>query len=116
MYYRGGNVAKNWMWMDEGIPTATINKPAQKVAFGDNAYHDEGPSSGLNARYAIQTAVWYPPREKYLGIPDVLGPHSRGYNVGYYDGHVKWRRPSSLRVGDFRAPGSQPPVPGYPGE
>jgi prepilin-type N-terminal cleavage/methylation domain-containing protein/prepilin-type processing-associated H-X9-DG protein len=90
MYYRGGNVAKNWMWMDEGIPTATINKPAQKVAFGDNAYHDQGPSSGLNLRYAIQTAVWYPPREKYLGIPDVLGPHSRGYNVGYYDGHVKW--------------------------
>jgi len=42
--------------------------------------------------------------------------HSGGFNALHYDGHVKWQRPSSLRVADFRAPGSVPPVPGYPGE
>ncbi len=42
--------------------------------------------------------------------------HSGGFNGLHYDGHVKWRRPSSLHVADFRLPGSPPPVAGYPGE
>jgi len=46
----------------------------------------------------------YPPR------------HNGGLNFLYYDGHVKWRRPSSLRVADFREPGYPPAVSGYPGE
>jgi len=81
------------MWMDEGVSLAAVNKPAQKVAFGDNAFLDNGPSTpkDLNYTYGIQVGVWYPPRAKYLGTAtDVPGPHMRGYNVGYYDGHVKW--------------------------
>jgi prepilin-type N-terminal cleavage/methylation domain-containing protein/prepilin-type processing-associated H-X9-DG protein len=42
--------------------------------------------------------------------------HSGGFNTLLYDGHVKWRRPSTLHVADFRLPGSPPPVAGYPGE
>ena len=90
LYYRGGNLVQNFRWMDEGVSLAAIVKPAQKVAFGDNAFHDSGPSTGPNYLYAIQVAVWYPPRLQYLGIPDYPGPHIRGFNVGFQDGHAKW--------------------------
>jgi prepilin-type processing-associated H-X9-DG protein len=42
--------------------------------------------------------------------------HNGGLNMLYYDGHVKWQRPSKLRVADLREPGYAPPVAGYPGE
>jgi prepilin-type N-terminal cleavage/methylation domain-containing protein/prepilin-type processing-associated H-X9-DG protein len=88
VYDRSGTPTR---YLDEGMPMAAINKPVLKVAFGDTAYNDAGPGKpSLNWTYSIQAAVWYPPRAKYLGIPDIPGPHQRGYNVGYHDGHVKW--------------------------
>jgi prepilin-type N-terminal cleavage/methylation domain-containing protein/prepilin-type processing-associated H-X9-DG protein len=36
--------------------------------------------------------------------------HTGGFNALFYDGHVKWRRPESLRDSDFRIPGSPPPT------
>jgi hypothetical protein len=34
----------------------------------------------------------------------------------YYDAHAAFVLPASLRVRNFREPGSLPPVAGYPGE
>ncbi|MGV3719709.1 MAG: H-X9-DG-CTERM domain-containing protein, partial [Actinomycetota bacterium] len=40
----------------------------------------------------------YPPR------------HQKGLNVLFYDGHVSWRNPSTLRDSEFRVPGTPPPA------
>ena len=64
-----------------------------------------------------------PPRPPY--VPFVGGSasethyptrHSGRLNGLFYDAHVQALKPANLSVRNFREPGSQPAVPGYPGE
>jgi prepilin-type processing-associated H-X9-DG protein len=60
-----------------------------------------------------------PPRPPWLPFTDTnhYPPrHGPGLNGLFYDGHVALLHPTLLSVQNFREPGSDPPVPGYPGE
>ena len=60
-----------------------------------------------------------PPRPPWLSFTNEshYPPRHAGRMTGlFYDGHVQVLRPASLRVGNFREPGSLPIVSGYPAE
>ena len=54
--------------------------------------------------------------ERSLPGPFPAGGERETTNGLFYDGHAALLKPSSLRVSNFREPGSAPPVSGYPGE
>jgi prepilin-type N-terminal cleavage/methylation domain-containing protein/prepilin-type processing-associated H-X9-DG protein len=73
--------------------------------------HARTPGCADTTNYA--TAPAKPPFTPVTGTPSATHyplRHSEGMNVLYYDGHVKWRKPSGLRDSDFRVPGSPPPT------
>lgn len=97
-----------------GMPDALVSSPAERLAVWDHCRTPgcagaAGPGDG-----------GHPPFVPFAGDPEseLHYPlrHHGGANFLYHDGHVKWLRPTSLRVGLFREPGSAPPVPGYPGQ
>ena len=60
-----------------------------------------------------------PPRPPWLPFTDESHyplRHGSGFNGLFYDSHVVMVNPRQLRVTSFREPGSEPPVPDYPGE
>jgi prepilin-type N-terminal cleavage/methylation domain-containing protein/prepilin-type processing-associated H-X9-DG protein len=63
--------------------------------------------------------VTVPPRPPWVPFDNTSHyptRHSGRLNALFYDAHVELIRPASLRVGNFREPGTLPAVPGYPGE
>jgi prepilin-type N-terminal cleavage/methylation domain-containing protein/prepilin-type processing-associated H-X9-DG protein len=96
-----------------GLADGAIQDPAGILVVWDHA-KTPGCADTTNYKQAPR-----PPFTPFVGTgSETHYPtrHSGGFNALHYDGHVKWIRPSNLRVADFRAPGSPPPVPGYPGE
>jgi len=97
-----------------GMPDANVSVPADRAVIWD---HRRTPGCADTTNY---TSNPRPPFTPFEGITasETHYPtrHLGGGNFLYYDGHVKWRRPSSLRVADFREPASGPAVAGYPGE
>jgi prepilin-type N-terminal cleavage/methylation domain-containing protein/prepilin-type processing-associated H-X9-DG protein len=97
-----------------GMSDAAVSDGAARLVVWDHrrtpgCAGDVGPGGGPRAPCTPfvggpESELHYPPR------------HLGGGNFLYYDGHVKWLQPGSLRVGMFREPGSPPPVPDYPGE
>jgi len=71
--------------------------------------HARTPGCADTTNYA--TAPQKPPFTPVISPPAATHyplRHSEGFNVLFYDGHVRWRRPTSLRDSDFRVPGSPP--------
>lgn len=59
------------------------------------------------------TAPQKPPFTPVTGAPAATHypvRHNDGMNALFYDGHVSFRKPGSLRDSDFRIPGSPPPT------
>lgn len=97
-----------------GLPDSYCTDPALRTVVWD---HRRTPGCADTTNYTAN------PRPPFLPFEGVSGSethyptrHSGGCNFLFYDGHVKWSRPSSLRVANFREPGSIPYIPAYPGE
>ncbi|MBV9470241.1 MAG: prepilin-type N-terminal cleavage/methylation domain-containing protein [Abitibacteriaceae bacterium] len=97
----------------EGLPDAEVREnPAEILIIWE---HDLGPGCAG----AAATGGPRPPVTPFTGsfaAPHYAPRHNGGMNGLFYDGHVKWINPANLRVRNFREPGSEPPVPGFPGE
>src|SRR5439155_19025685 len=81
----------------------------QQIGLACLLYRGDNHDVNVPYRYCPDTlsdpyTSHYPPR------------HGRGLNGLFYDGHAGWQSPESLRVNNFREPGSPPVVPEYPGE
>jgi prepilin-type N-terminal cleavage/methylation domain-containing protein/prepilin-type processing-associated H-X9-DG protein len=96
-----------------GLPDGAIQDPAGILVVWD---HAKTPGCADTTNYKKAPRPPFTPFEGTGSETHYPTRHSGGFNGLHYDGHVKWMRPSNLRVADFRAPGSVPPVPGYPGE
>jgi prepilin-type processing-associated H-X9-DG protein len=77
---------------------------ARTPGCADTTHYKQAPRPPFTPFVGTAAITHYPDR------------HSGGFNVLYYDCHVKWVRPDNLRVKDFREPGYPPAVAGYPGE
>ena len=90
-------------------PDAFVSHTSERLIIWD---HRRSPGCSDSRVAAPPRPPWvpfdntshYPPR------------HGQGMNGLFYDGHAALIKPSSLRVANFREPGSAPPVSGYPGE
>lgn len=97
-----------------GMPDGYVTDPSNRAVVWD---HRRTPGCADTTNYTAN------PRPPFLPFEGISGSethyptrHSGGCNFLFYDGHVKWYRPSMLRVSNFREPGSLPYVPSYPGE
>jgi prepilin-type N-terminal cleavage/methylation domain-containing protein/prepilin-type processing-associated H-X9-DG protein len=139
---RFGNVGYNYLglaiWLDcdvrqtTGIGLASINKPAETVAFVDSAYQ---PSPGQNlsntnrgisvvqapAQYAAiypapHTCTYYNGTNGGWDWPNAatrrpysigwsMDRHTEGMNVGWVDGHAKFMKFNALAAGTNFGPG-----------
>lgn len=96
-----------------GLSDGAIQDPAGILVVWD---HAKTPGCADTTNYKKAPRPPFTPFDGPKSTSHYPTRHSGGFNGLHYDGHVKWLRPSSLRVSDFRAPGSPPPVPGYPGQ
>jgi prepilin-type processing-associated H-X9-DG protein len=97
-----------------GMSDGFVSVPADRAVVWD---HRRTPGCADTTNYQTNPRPPYTPFEGSTGSETHYPTrHSGGGNFLFYDGHVKWRKPSTMRVKDFREPGSPPPVPGYPGE
>jgi len=97
-----------------GMPDSFVTVPSDRVVVWD---HRRTPGCADTTNYTAN------PRPPFLPFEGDVNSethyptrHSGGGNFLFYDGHVKWERPGSLRVANFREPGSIPYVAAYPGE
>lgn len=80
-----------------------------------------GDHEDLNVPYRSCPDTPKDPNGLAAGVPSGNGPndpprHDARFNGLFYDAHATQLKPSSLRVRNFREPGSGPPVAGCPGE
>lgn len=97
-----------------GQADSTCTDPSWRIVVWD---HRRTPGCADTTNYTSN------PRPPFLPFEGLTGcethyptRHSGGANFLFYDGHVKWSRPGTLRVSNFREPGSIPTIPSYPGE
>jgi prepilin-type N-terminal cleavage/methylation domain-containing protein/prepilin-type processing-associated H-X9-DG protein len=102
-----------------GQQDSFVSVPAERLVVWDHA-NTPGCADTANYPTGNNTPVLRPPYVPFEGTTTSVTHyplrHNDGFNCLYYDGHVKWRRPSSLQVSDFREPGYGPVVAGYPGQ
>jgi len=90
-------------------PDSFVTQPSDRLVVWD---HRRSPGCS-------DSRVLVPPRPPWLPFTSTSHyppRHGRGLNGLFYDGHAGWQSPESLRVNNFREPGSPPVVPEYPGE
>ncbi len=91
-----------------------VTAPGDRIVVWD---HRRTPGCADTTNYTTNPRPPFTPFEGTTGSETHYPTrHNGGCNFLFYDGHVKWMRPSMLRVAHFREPGSPPAVPGYPGE
>lgn len=97
-----------------GAADSAVSLAAQRVVIWD---HRRTPGCADTLNYSTNPRPPFTPFEG-SNASETHYPtrHNGGANFLFYDGHVKWLRPGSLRVANFREPGSSPSVAGYPGE
>ncbi len=97
-----------------GRPDSFVSSPSKRVVVWD---HRRTPGCADTTHY---TSNPRPPFTPFVGGPgsETHYPTRHNGNTAFlhYDGHVSCRKPGTLRVSDFREPGSWPPVAGYPDE
>ena len=106
---------------DVAHPRGTDGPTRRLCGGGFDARCGVGPSPDARVcRTANYTSNPRPPYAPFEGstAAETHYPtrHNGGFNLLFYDSHVKWARPSQLRVRNFREPGYGPLVTGYPGE
>jgi prepilin-type N-terminal cleavage/methylation domain-containing protein len=110
-------------------------EPQWQCGYGMN--YSEGSPMARKDSFVTQTAdrlvVWdhrrspgcsdsripAPPRPPWLPFTDTSHyppRHGNAFSGLFYDAHVALLTASKLRLGNFREPGSQPPITDYPGE
>ncbi len=90
-------------------PDSFVTQPSERMVVWD---HRRSPGCSDSRVAAPPRPPWTPFTDESHYPPR----HSRGLNGLFYDSHVVLIRPSRLRVGNFREPGTGPAVPAYPGE
>jgi len=89
-----------------GGPDAMVSDPSGRLVVWD---HKRTPGCADTTNY---TANPRPPFTPFEGITasETHYPtrHNGGGNYLYYDGHAKWRKPSTLQMSEFREPGWPP--------
>jgi len=97
-----------------GQPDAFVGEASTRVVVWD---HRRTPGCADTANYTSNPRPPYTPFEGTAAAETHYPTrHNGGFNLLFYDSHVKWARPSQLRVRNFREPGYGPLVTGYPGE
>ena len=86
-----------------GQSDSYVTDPGNRIVVWD---HRRTPGCADTTNYTSN------PRPPFLPFEGITGSethyptrHSGGCNFLFYDGHVKWARPSMLRVSNFREPG-----------
>lgn len=91
-----------------GMPDAAISDPSGRVIVWD---HRRTPGCADTTNY---TSHPRPPFTPFTGVTasETHYPtrHNGGGNFLFYDGHVKWLQPSTLKDAMFRDAGTLPPV------
>lgn len=100
-----------------GMSDGKVKDPSGRIVIWD---HRRTPGCADTTNYNANPCPPYTPYTPFEGLTgcETHYPtrHNGGCNFLYYDGHVKWLRPSSLRVSSFRESGYLPAVSAYPGE
>ncbi|EEF59078.1 hypothetical protein Cflav_PD2206 [Pedosphaera parvula Ellin514] len=90
-------------------PDGFVTHAAERLIIWD---HRRSPGCSDSRVTAAPRPPWVP----FDNTSHYPTRHGAGFNGLFYDGHAEIIKPLQLRVSNFREPGSQPPVPGYPGE
>ena len=90
-------------------PDSFVTQPSTRVVAWD---HRRSPGCSDSRIASPPRPPWVP----FDNISHYPTRHANRLNAMFYDGHVTLVKPAALRVANFREPGSDPPVAGYPGE
>jgi len=90
-------------------PDSFVTQPSERLVVWD---HRRSPGCSDSRVPAPPRPPWLP----FANTSHYPPRHGGGLNGLFYDGHASWQFPESLRVNNFREPGSPPAVPDYPGE
>ncbi len=90
-------------------PDSFVTQPSDRITVFD---HRRSPGCSDSRITAPPRPPWLP----FTNTSHYPTRHAGRMNALFYDTHVAATKPTTLRVANFREPGTEPPVADYPGE